>query len=825
MKSHFRVAAIVVCLAAGMSGPAIPAEGQGIHVVPQSHIDVAWFWRYDPETIEVCIPMTFGRAVEALERFPDYVFVASQVPLYEGLRRNYPDLAAKVARYVREGRWEIVGGHVVEYEGTGPSGEAIVRQCVYGKRYFKDVWGIDVRHAWQPDSWTHPWTVPQILRKCEMETYCFLRGFRGENVFWWESPDGSRVLACRPASTSDDIKPAIQLARETQAKYGVNLSMWIAGSGDHGGGLNVGAIEKLRRDMAASPVPARFSRYDRFVAALLKTGKDWPVLKDELGFELEGCQSNAGPLKAANRLCENLLVETEKFSTLAERLAGLAYPKESLKAGWFDVMHNQFHDTISGCVIPAGYQDALDLYAGVERIARRHRQAALDRLVGAIDTRGKGEPVVVFNSLSWSRTGPVQLELTLKTRPDAVEFVDAGGQAAQGQILQTVREGGAWLVRCVFVAHNVPGIGCKTYHARPTPARPVPAGAPRGGDWELENGSFALKFDPGTGDLVGIIDKRISRQILSAGQHGNRIDILEETGDSEGRLAWGNKTWKPEPPEKINGWRIVEQGPVRTTVRVRNVLWRLHTAFDRFVTLYHDVPWIEFRTHIEWNSSGKYVKLAFPTPYRQARPTFEIPYGTIARDPDGQQRPALNWVDLGDAEGGVSLLNDCRNGHDVKDGVIRIDAIRSPVEPAHNTECGNQTLTYALYPHAGDWRRGATMRRGHEFNNPLVGVQTALHQGRFPSSSVLLTVDAPNVILAVAKQAEDSKALVLRLYEIHGQKCTATIQLRDLHATRAVLTNMLERPVADLTVKSGTGEFQSVEVPMGAYEINTFAIE
>ncbi len=818
------VVVIVGLLAGQLAGQSTPPD-QGIYVVPQSHIDVAWFWRYDPETLEVCIPMTFGRAIDVLDRCKDYVFVASQVPLYEGLRRHYPELAAKVASQIRQGRWEVVGGHFVEFEGTGPSGESMVRQCVYGKRYFREVWGVDVRSAWQVDSWTHTWTVPQILVKSEMDSYCFLRGFRGENAFWWESPDGSRVLAYRPTWTREDLKPAQELLKTTKSKHGVGLCMGIVGEGDHGGGITPAVAEQLRRNMASAGVPTRFSRYDTFLAALLKAKKDWPVLRDELGFELEGCQSNAGPLKAANRRCENLLIEAEKTAAISAALFGTPYPKSDLKARWFDVLHNQFHDTISGCVVPAGYQDALELYAGAEGTARRVRREATDRLSGAIDTRGQGIPVVVFNSLSWQRTGPVEVELQMPSRPEALTFVDAQGHSTPGQILGEAAQDKGVQIRCLFVARQVPGVGYKTFWAQSAAPGAGASGGPVVADRRIENEAFLLETDPKSGDVVRLFDKRNSRELLPPGGHANRIDIIEETGDSEGRLKWGTKTWALEPLATLNGWRVVERGPVRVTVRVRNTLKQYHTAFDRFISLTAGMPWVEFRTHAEWNSTGKYVKLAFPTPYRQAKPTFEIPYGSITREADGAQRPALNWVDLGDAAHGLSLINDCRNGHDVRDGVIRIDMIRSPIEPAHNTDCGHQEMTYALYPHSGDWRSSGTVRRGHEFNTPLLALPTVPHEGRLPSQASLVTIDRANVIVSVIKEAEDSKAMVLRLYETDGQRCTAAVRLDRIATRTARLTNLLERPLSDLKVNAESGDARTIEVPMGPFEINTVIID
>jgi alpha-mannosidase len=821
-----------VILAATCSPIASAEPPRGIYIVPQSHIDVAWFWRYDPETIEVCIPFTWGRAADSIEQIPGFRFSATQVPLFEGMRRYHPQLAERIGKLIRDGRFEIVGAPWVEFEGTGPCGESIVRQCVYGKRYYKETYGLDIRNAWQVDAWSHPWTLPQILTKCGIDAYVFKRGLRGDYMFEWESADGSRVLAVRPFERGgrfNDLATVLKYHDEIRRKYGVDVSMWMYGEGDHGGGSTREDIESLIQQMAASPVPARFSRADEFLVGLMSLHKkDWPVLRDELGWELEGCHSNTGRLKAANRRCENLLMQAETFASIASRVAGAAYPKAELKQAWLDVLFNQFHDIISGAVIPAGYEDAMAAYARIETVAGAAREDALNALCKQIRTEGHGVPVVVFNSLSWSRTGPVETTLTFKDKPQDIGFLSDDHDAQPGQILSVERCPAGWRVRCVFVAHGVPGIGYKTYRAvrnlSLTTGRR--GGRVRAGEWQLESDRFALAVDPKSGDLARVRDKRRNADVLPDGARGNEVQILKETGSTEGDLKWGDERWSPMSLESWNGWKIVESGPVRTTIRIRNKLPDL-AAVERFITLYRDaeVPWVAFRTHFEWNGVDKMVKLAFPTPYRQAKPTYDIPYGTIARESTGQERPAINWVDLGDETGGVSLLNDCRYGHDVRDGVIRLDAIRSKTRPATHTEAGHQNITYALYPHEGDWRKGRVMQRGSEFNNPMIGVQTDAHDGRVLPAGAFVTVDKPNVILSVIKRAEDGEALIARAYEIEGEQSWAAVELDDMSIKKAAMTDMLEQPRKPIDVQTTANRRAIVQVPVGAYEIVTIQLE
>ena len=215
-----------------------------IHIVPQSHIDVVWLWRYDPETIHRCCKVTFTQALNNMDRFPQYTFCQSQVPLVEPLEILYPDLYQRIKDYIQKGRWEITGGMYVEAEGGEPSGESWVRQCVIGKRWFQNKFGVDVTTGWQPDAWGHPAQLPQILAKSGMNAYLWRRGDVGgprnnvhEKMFWWQAPDGSKVWAYRFVDPEDppypNWKENVRVCRE---RYGIEDSMIVIGWGDHGGG-------------------------------------------------------------------------------------------------------------------------------------------------------------------------------------------------------------------------------------------------------------------------------------------------------------------------------------------------------------------------------------------------------------------------------------------------------------------------------------------------------------------------------------------------------------------------------------------------------------
>jgi alpha-mannosidase len=844
--------------------PSVALEQMTLHVVPQSHIDLAWWWRYDPATIHVIVKRTLELAFENLEKHPDYTFSFLQVPAIKPLESFYPELFYKFYYYLYhskplnffipnplesrgqegakpedQGRLKIVHGMWVESDGCVPSGESIVRQCLYGKRYFKYQFGIDVKTAWFVDAWTHPWTYPQILKKSGIDSYLFQRGQAGENdeeMFRWQSPDGSQVFAYKPAMILG-IKPESFLALPSQERlktmlpriskrYGVKDHLVLMGVGDHGGGAPEGDIETMRKVMAGLPGKAKFSTPSQYLDAVLSQQSNFPIVNYEVSGVDRGAFTTVGELKKANRQSENLLLTLEKFSSVAMGLdEEFQYRQADLNASWEKVMLNQFHDTISGTDILPATDDALGLYREVLDVGRKNLHKALTTISAKINTEGQGIPVVIFNPLSWDRSDLVETDLEFAEPVEAVGLVDAQGKQIPVQLVSQKIKNGKHYVKLIFVAEDVPSLGYKTYRATPVAVGASYPNPLKASDAGIENEYFKIQIDPVSGCLKSVLDKRNGREVLDRAGRGNLIQVIEDFGNSEGHLKtpdgkmdnrhkFTDKTWDVDSNPEI---KVLETGPVRAVIEIT----KKHglARFRQRVNLYPRITRIDFDLAIGWEGRNKMVKVSFPTSVSAPEATYEIPYGTIRRPSNGVEQPAQKWVDVSDQSYGVSLLNDSRYGYDITNNVIRLSVLRSPTAPVYSTdERGVHTLKYSLYPHKGTWQEADVMLRAYELNNPLVSLVGTAHGGELPPVYSFLKAEPKNIIVEVLKKAEDSNDLILRLYETEGKKCTAKITLT--HPVEAVhATDLLEKDLGEIATDG-----RSFQVPVGAYSIESFKL-
>ncbi len=789
----------------------------------QSHIDTAWLWPLR-ETRRKC-GRTFSTMLNLIDRYPEFVFMASQPVQYEWMQEHYPELFKRIKQRVKEGRWEPFGAMWVESDCNVPSGEALVRQFLYGNRYFRKEFGVHSRTAWLPDAFGYTWSMPQIIKKAQVDTFVTTKITWSRftefpySVFQWEGADGTRVLGMMPPLNYNgnprpkDCVMQWDLFRQKERFEEVPFPY---GHGDGGGGVTMEMIEFGKRlgNIVGMPKCELGRTQDSIDRMKKQCPFDaLPVWNNELYLEYHrGCQTTQARTKRNNRKCELLLRQTEFLSSMAH-VAGGKYPQKALYDAWKIVLTNQFHDILPGSSITEVYTQTEIDYAEAKRLTSTARAASLKHLIDRIDTSGEGTPIVVFNDLSWVRSDVVCATLTLPKGGFAV--LDPRGVSVPYQVTGPDA--------IVFEADNLPPMGYAVYRVVPSKEAPAAGSALKVSKTAMENPYLRIAIDK-NGCLTSVYDKFESREALPKGQRANVLQLFDDR--PHGNDAWDidpnfeEIMWEPKPAESVE---VIESGPVRAIVRVVRKTERSTITQD--ITMYAGVPRVDFVTHVDWHEKRVLMKAAFPVAVRSSRATYEIQYATIERathrntdfDRGRYEVPAHRWADLSEGDYGVSLLNDCKYGYDTKDNVMRLSLLRAPVDPDPHADEGEHDFTYSLYPHAWSWRNG-TVQQGLQLNAPVLAVAASAHPGALPPAYAFAVTDAENVIIDTVKRCEDSDALIVRLYEAYGQRGEVTLTF-GRKPKKVTECDLMEENDTAVKLK-GT----SVTINVTPYEIRSFKV-
>ncbi len=830
-----------------------------IQAVGNSHIDMAWLWPWT-ETVEV-VKNTFGTALELMREYPDFKFTASAAQAYTWIEEKYPSMFAEIQQRVKEGRWEVIGGMWVEPDLNMPDGESLVRQILYGKRYFQQKFGVDVNIGWNPDSFGYNWQLPQIYKRSGIDYFVTQKLLWASEftkfpyrLFWWEAPDGSRLLTYFPSDYANAIDP-VKMARDS-ATYGPMLwkydggansaphdslrMMYLYGVGDHGGGPtrnDLDTAERWKKPNVVYPQIQLTTASDY----LTNLGKNEdklniPEWKGELYFQYHrGVQTSQSEEKRGNRKNEVLILEAEKLASIST-LFGAAYPQSGFDDSWEKILFNQFHDILPGSGIHINYVDAARKYAEASRFSNDTIRAALENIASRVNSPGIS--VLVFNPLSFARTDEVEVEAQFPGLVSGVSAVAPGGKPLLAEVVSSDVQTGR--VRLRILAENIPATGFELIKLAPN-SKSTQKTTLVATDTSLENEFVKLTVDPKTGCMISLLDKRTNREALAAPVQSEGSPATLPDGRPCGNVlqafvdkpkhwdAWNldadfvKQHWDLMQAEEV---KLVENTPLRAVLRVRQKFQ--NSSFIQDITMYPGLPRVDVNMQAEWHEKHILLKVAFPLSARNDNATFEIPYGTIERPttrntPAEQAQfevPAFRWADLSDATHGFSLLNDSKYGYDAKDNVLRLSLLRSPEWPDPHTDEGHHEFTYSLYPHAGTWRQAQTLHQGYQVNYPLIAVATAEHNGPLPALMSFFGTQENNVVITAVKKDADDSALIVRFYEWDGKKGDIHITVPRA-ATSATETNLMEKPQHPLSLaSSGT----VVVVPTNPYEIKTVKV-
>ena len=736
-----------------------------ITAVGHAHIDTAWEWPLR-EARRKCA-RSWSTQLELMDLYPDYVFACSQPAQYVWMKESYPNIYERIQDKVRSGQWEPVGAMWVEADCNLPSGEALVRQLLHGKRFFMRELGIETRVLWLPDVFGYPGNLPQLIRESGCDYFLTQKlSWNDTNppehhTFWWEGIDGTKVLAHFPPADTyngdfsrEQLEHSVRNFKDAERS---KRSLYLFGYGDGGGGPTEEMIESAHR----FGVP--IGRAEEFFDRLAADATDLATVSGELYFELHrGTYTSQSQTKRLNRLAQSALREAEIWAVAAGE-----YPAEELDRLWKTVLLNQFHDILPGSSIDWVYRDAeRDLseavFAAVRVTARALKAIA-----------GDGYRVAVFNANSHPRREVIEIG-------DRLRLVEAPscGWAVQGEL--SVRE-----EERVRVSE-------------------------RG----MENNVLRVRWDD-RGVLVSVWDKQAEREVLTG--PGNLLQLHDDNPrrwdawdlDAESLQASTDVT-------ELSEQTIEEPGGLRGAVRFVRSFGE--SRVSQLMVLDAGSRVLRFETLVDWHEVHKLLKVAFPVAVRAAEATYEVQFGHLQRPTHADTSKARamfevcaqRWADLSDGRYGVALLNDCKHGYDIRGSTMRLSLLRAPTHPDPTADQGRHRFTYALMPHAGDLRSAGVIQAAEDLNAPLRAVFSDLPAGDLES---LIEVDTRQVTVEALKRAEDSDAVVVRLYEAWGRPCKARVTTT-LPARRVVLCDLLERERGESSLELDFRPFQVVTLKL-----------
>lgn len=811
-----------------------------IYCVGHTHIDCAWLWTL--RVTEDKAVRSFSTVLELMKEYPEYVFMSSQPQLYKYVKKNAPDVYEQIKERVKEGRWEPDGGMFVEADCNIASGEALVRQFVHGQKFFKEEFGVDNEILWLPDVFGYSAALPQILQKCGIPYFMTTKISWNEfnkmpyDTFEWEGIDGTRVLT-HFVPTRDYNKAAVEGGTETEhfttyngyinpsqmkgawarysQKYLNEEVLCSFGFGDGGGGPTKDMLENQRRLAKGLPGMPRtkMSTAKEFFHVLDKhvTGKKYlPTWVGELYLEYHrGTYTSMARNKKFNRKAEFAYQNEEMYAMLDAQTAGGAYPEKELHEGWEVILRNQFHDILPGSSIKEVYDDSKAEYEGIFAENKALTDATLAHIAAGV--KAPKHSLVVYNPNS-----AAAYDLVTFTVPEGM------GEPAvyDGETKLAVQKtaDGAY----VFFAAGVPGKGYKTYTVKEETADTTPT--MEVSTEVMENEFFKVEYNE-KGQFAKIYDKKADRDVLKPGKAGNVIVSYEDRPHNYD--AWDVNNYYTEKSwdiDQVSAMEVVENGPVRACVKVERKY--LDSTITQFIYLYHDIPRIDIKNVIDWKEHQIFVKDYFPIDVHTNEATFDIQYGNVKRDTHDNTSWDFakfevchhKWMDVSEDGYGVSMLNDCKYGVGVRNGVIGMSMLKSAIHPNPEADKELHEFTYSIYPHQGGWREAGTVKQAYQINNPLTYSWKENEGGTLAPEYSLVSSDQDNAVIEVVKKAEDSDAVIVRLYECYNRRTPVTL-IFGKELTSVVECNMMEEGADPVEFTGNQATFE-----MKPYEIKTLKV-
>ena len=765
-------------------------------LVGNAHLDPVWQWRV-PEGLAL-VKSTFKAALDRMKEYPDYQFTSACAGYYKWIKVSEPEMFEQIKKKIKDGRWNYTGGMWVQPDCNIPSGEAFARHLLYSQKFFEENFGKKTESGYNVDSFGHNGMLPQLFAKSGIKNYVYMRPHRGaekpdlpeNNVHWWKSPDGSRVLAFRILDGYGDGLHDERLERYDRQP---NSQIISYGVGNHGGGPSIETLnraEELRNgDGKDKYIYSGVDEYFNYVREN-EINDGIPTVSEDLQHHASGCYSANSKVKKLNRRAEDELVYAEKIDVMSAVLTNTQAHSKAIEGAWERVMFNQFHDILAGCSIKPAYDDAYSAFGLARETALEIGSLGAERITWRINTEkffnnkpseqrdrlwvkeGEGSPVVVFNSHSFPVKGYVDFG-----SPTAVGVVDVNDNDVPFQNVRAPYTDGNWYQKCMFEV-EIPAYGYATYFIFNDKNNYQPRKYENQftvTERSIENSVVKVEFDE-NGNVISYFNKIKNKQYISS-------PMRTVVCDDEKNDTWGHKVFDYNiyVGEFTNAkFTVLESGCLRAVVKVESEY--KSSKLIQYFTLYRDSEKLEVRSKLSFNEPHKIVKHTFPMKIDNPRAIYSMPYGFIEKPANGLEEPAHKWISNGE----VALINDCKYSFCIIDNEMRMIAARTCAYLDHfgqESRDGEMSYidmdeleyTYALLPYE---KLSEVIREADVLNMPLQLYQETHHNGSLKPVFNGIEIDCENIIVSAIKKAEDGTGYIVRAYECEGKSCMAEFNLK-----------------------------------------------
>ena len=774
--------------------------------VGHAHLDTAWLWPIH-ETIRKCA-RTFSSQMQLIDKYPGYVFGASQAQHYAFVKVHYPSLYQKIKEKISQQRWEVQGGMWVEADCNLISGESMVRQILHGKNFFKDEFGIDIKNLWLPDVFGYSAAMPQILKKSGIDYFLTQKLSWNQfnrlphHTFVWRGIDGSEVITHFPPEDNygSDLRPSkLKYAQENFDEHAyLDEFLTLFGIGDGGSGATEEMIETGLRlaDMENCP-RVEFGHAQDFFDQLGEKKHLLPRWIGELYFELHrGTLTTQAYNKKMNRTVELKLRELEILYSL---LPFEHYPIKQMDEMWKKVLLNQFHDIIPGSSITPVYEQC---HADYESLAIQIKE--LEQEAGSLLFKTNENSICLFNSLSFIYKRPIEL-------PDSWKGYDIYDEHGNEILMQKEEH-------CAVILAEIPPLSSISLH-RSHEKKEIST-AKKTTALILENDLIRYEFND-QGTIKSAFDKDIEKEIIEPGKFGNLFSLYEDRPANWD--AWDIDIYYENQlieNAQFESQAMICQGNVRQGLKQSFKIGK--STITQKVYLAMNSKRLDFETEVNWQEKHKMLRVAFPVTIYSDTATFEIQYGHVRRNTHRNTSWDMakfevvghRFADLSERDYGVALLNDCKYGYKILDNVIDLNLLRAPTMPDPFADQGSHSFTYSLLPHKNEMIASGVISEAAQLNQPPVCFLNYHGKGlKMPYQ-----LDTEDIIFEVVKKAEKENATILRLYEPKGKNSEATLSIEydDVEVFEA---DLMENNINKISIQNNR-----IKLKFSPYEIKTIKI-